>query len=182
MLLYFSYYSDSFSWCLPMFVLVLQGAYSNTMATWISSCGDLRFFTLYFWDKLHFHVLCHFFESLLCSQIHGPWSLKGLSDLLVLVHRLWYWPTSLWNCVEKLFLKYCFDLSTLGADIIPLPLSHGQWHSSSHHRWELLGNYPVFTVVMVIYHYVERTWRILVTPDFLYNTYDHEKTLSRWTS
>ena len=50
------------------------------------------------------------------------------------------------------------------------------------HRWELLGNYPVFTVVMLIYHYVERTWRILVTPDFLYNIYDHEKTLSRWTS
>ena len=25
------------------------------------------------------------------------------------------------------------------------------------HRWELPGNYPVFTVVMVIYHYVERT-------------------------
>ena len=35
-----------------------------------------------------------------------------------------------------------------------------------HHRWELPGNYPVFTVVMVIYHYVERIWRILVTPVF----------------
>ena len=23
-------------------------------------------------------------------------------------------------------------------------------------RWELTGNYPVFTMVMVIYHYVER--------------------------
>ena len=34
------------------------------------------------------------------------------------------------------------------------------------HRWELPGNYPVFTVVMVIYHYFERIWRILVTPDF----------------
>ena len=34
------------------------------------------------------------------------------------------------------------------------------------HRWELPGNYPVFTVVMVIYHYVERIWRILVTPIF----------------
>ena len=31
-----------------------------------------------------------------------------------------------------------------------------------HHRWVLPGNYPVFTVVMVIYHYVERIWRILV--------------------
>ena len=34
------------------------------------------------------------------------------------------------------------------------------------HRWELLGNYPVFTVAMVIYHYVERIWRIIVTPVF----------------
>ena len=32
------------------------------------------------------------------------------------------------------------------------------------HRWELPGNYPVFNVVMVIHHYVERIWRILVTP------------------
>ena len=42
------------------------------------------------------------------------------------------------------------------------------------HIWELLDNYPVFTVLMVIYHYVERTWRILITPDFLYNIYNHE--------
>ena len=34
------------------------------------------------------------------------------------------------------------------------------------HRWELPGNYPGFTVVMLIYHYVERIWRILVTPIF----------------
>ena len=37
------------------------------------------------------------------------------------------------------------------------------------HRWELPGNYPVLTVVMVIYHYVERILRILVTPSFSYN-------------
>ena len=36
-----------------------------------------------------------------------------------------------------------------------------QWH-----RWALPGNYPVFTVVMVIYHYVEIFWRIIVTPEF----------------
>ena len=34
-------------------------------------------------------------------------------------------------------------------------------------RWELPGNCPVFTVVMEIYHYVERIWRILVTPNTL---------------
>ena len=43
------------------------------------------------------------------------------------------------------------------------------------HIWESPGNYPVFTVVMVIYHYVERIWRILVTPNFPYNINDHEK-------
>ena len=35
---------------------------------------------------------------------------------------------------------------------------------------ELPGNYPIFTVVMAIYHYIERIWRILVTP-ILYITY-----------
>ena len=34
------------------------------------------------------------------------------------------------------------------------------------HIWELLGNSPVFTALMVIYHYVERTWRIIVNPNF----------------
>ena len=43
------------------------------------------------------------------------------------------------------------------------------------HRWELLGNYPVFTTVMVIYHYVERIWIIVVTPNISYNIYDHDK-------
>ena len=34
------------------------------------------------------------------------------------------------------------------------------------HRWEIMGNYPVFTGVMVIYHCFERIWIILVTPNF----------------
>ena len=46
------------------------------------------------------------------------------------------------------------------------------------HRWELPGNYPVFTVAMVIYHYVERIWRILITPILIYNIYDHLYILS----
>ena len=45
-------------------------------------------------------------------------------------------------------------------------------------RWELQVNYPVFTVVTVIYHYVERIWRILVTPNLLYNI-KNEYILSR---
>ena len=43
------------------------------------------------------------------------------------------------------------------------------------HIWKLPGNYPVFNAVMVIYHYVERIWRTIITPNFLYNIYDHKK-------
>ena len=32
--------------------------------------------------------------------------------------------------------------------------------------WELLGNYPVFIAVMVIYHCIERVWGIVVTLNF----------------
>ena len=32
----------------------------------------------------------------------------------------------------------------------------------------------IFTVVMVIYHNIERIWRIIVTPNFLYDIYNHE--------
>ena len=42
----------------------------------------------------------------------------------------------------------------------------GTLTTPSDHRWELSGNHPVFTVVMVIYHYVERIWIIIVTPIF----------------
>ena len=28
---------------------------------------------------------------------------------------------------------------------------------------------------MEVYHYIETIWRIIVTPDFLYNIYDNEK-------
>ena len=41
------------------------------------------------------------------------------------------------------------------------------------HRWELLVNYPVFTMVMVIYHYVEKIVELLLHPIFPYNIYDH---------
>ena len=42
-------------------------------------------------------------------------------------------------------------------------------------RWELPGNYPVFTMLMVIYHYVERIGELLLPPIFLYNIYGNEK-------
>ena len=61
----------------------------------------------------------------------------------------------------------------------PLPFSSTPIYFStpSHNRWELPDNYPVSTVVMVIYNYVERTWIIIVTPNFcitymIMNKYD----------
>ena len=52
--------------------------------------------------------------------------------------------------------------------------------STWYHRWELTINHPIFTMVMAIYHYVERIWIILVTPNFSYNIYDNENKLSGW--
>ena len=40
--------------------------------------------------------------------------------------------------------------------------------SLSGHRWEFSGN-TIFTLAMVIYHYVEKIWRIIVTPNYLHN-------------
>ena len=34
------------------------------------------------------------------------------------------------------------------------------------HIWKLTGNSPVLNLLMMIYHYVERIWRIIVTPNF----------------
>ena len=42
-----------------------------------------------------------------------------------------------------------------------------RYNTPTPHGWELPGNYPVFTMVMVIWNYVERIWRILVTLNFL---------------
>ena len=78
-------------------------------------------------------------------------------------------------CVDhfKQWQRYAYpreQLKTPAEGVMAVPVRH----STAHHRCELLGNYPVFNVVMVIYHYVEIIWRILVTPNFLYNIYNHE--------
>ena len=40
--------------------------------------------------------------------------------------------------------------------------------------WRLLGNYPVFTTLMVIYHYVEIIGEFLLPSIFSCNIYNHE--------
>ena len=57
---------------------------------------------------------------------------------------------------------------------VGLALSYPINTAHENHRWELPGNYPVLSMVVVIYHYVERIWRILVTPNFLHNIYNQE--------
>ena len=48
-------------------------------------------------------------------------------------------------------------------------------YSVALHGGHLMVTYPIFAVVMVIYHYIERIWRILITPNFFYDIYDREK-------
>ena len=73
--------------------------------------------------------------------------------------------------------RHKFGKDIYRGKVIPV-LRYLKGHPESGHRWELPGNYPVFTVVMVIYHYVERICRITVTPIFKYNIYDHQYILS----
>ena len=37
--------------------------------------------------------------------------------------------------------------------------------SQVRYRWELPGNYPVFTMEIVISNYVDRIWRVVVAPN-----------------
>ena len=72
------------------------------------------------------------------------------------------------------FTTTLLDLFAMYTDIETIIQYDPKKYITSEHRWELPGNYPVFTVVMVISHYVERIWRILVTPILIYNIYDHK--------
>ena len=57
----------------------------------------------------------------------------------------------------------CYE-GSLAFHIIYVPLSN-LWDMKSH-RWELPSNYPIFTVVMAIYHFFERIWIIIINPNF----------------
>ena len=78
--------------------------------------------------------------------------------------------------VDTLHLDHSYHLQFLMIDkhcivfTVVFMFSLTDRHNMNEHRWELPGNYPEFTVVMVIYHYVERIWRILFPPIF-YKTY-----------
>ena len=103
------------------------------------------------------HILIH-----VCLLQHQPLQRLPFRDQKIL-------PCDLQGSSSALLSQYMHNLISIWkkhrSDI-----SH-----PGHHRWELPGNYPVFSMVMVIYHYVEIIWRILITPDFLYNIYNYEK-------
>ena len=58
-------------------------------------------------------------------------------------------------------------------------MAHSMSLNNRIHRFELPGNCPVFTVVMVICHYIEIIGEFLLPPIRLYNIYDHHKILFR---
>ena len=98
---------------------------------------------------------------------------SNISENVIIVLRLvWNLSWTMRNMRQnKTTTTWCTWLSLLNV-----------WGHFSHticqhillHRWEVPSNHPVFSVVLVIYHYNERIWRILVAPYFLYNIYDHE--------
>ena len=67
----------------------------------------------------------------------------------------WYSPAPHSIVLLEIFISIHIVVSTY----LPIIISY----LPAVHRWELPGNYLVFTVVMVIYHYIERIQIILVT-------------------
>ena len=70
-----------------------------------------------------------------------------------------------WNNTSKMWIKRYImkKMDTFAVHVA----QHFNQKLTPQHRWELPGNCPVFTMVMVIFHYVEIIWRTLVTPHFL---------------
>ena len=68
--------------------------------------------------------------------------------------------------LTQLFQTHSFVLSVqLSLIILQYYLLKGRQFTQGH-RWILPGNYPIFAVLMLIYHYIEKIWRIIITPDF----------------
>ena len=87
---------------------------------------------------------------------------------------VWYHPTGIANILSLSRAIKIFTITYVSANGNEFRMHKKMERKGcSAHRWGLPGNYPVFTVVMVIYHYVERIWRIIVTPILIYNIYDH---------
>ena len=62
----------------------------------------------------------------------------------------------------RLMSSWCIDLTSIKSWLFHLTKNLTCYF----HIWKFPGNYPVFTVVMVICHYVEIIWRILFLPAF----------------
>ena len=79
-----------------------------------------------------------------------------ITDLLTAWHHFW-------RTIKLFKFKYIVILSNREKLVqIASPRQTSKYVPRHVHRWELPGNYPVFTVVMVIYHYVERICTFLL--------------------
>ena len=108
---------------------------------------------LQFLNVLRQHKYCW------CSHTWWRWCGAKFCVGGILCGRGYYCLLQRWMCI--------FSDNLLGVSwkigqshLVGRPLARGQY------MWELPGNYPVFTTVLVIYHYVERIWRIIVTRYF----------------
>ena len=113
----------------------------------------------------------------LCTAVDMGMTITNLWKLFTYVVNRDHYEKSIGirELLEQLYLNF-FDTNS-SADTGTLARNTPSRYevneeSTCRHTWELPSNYPVFTVVMVIYYYVDRTWRFIVTPDFLYNIYD----------
>ena len=113
-------------------------------------------------------ILYHEFE------IYYVFRITHYRDIITLVWVelwmiIWIFLLKLRIIFFAIFFELFFPFILSCSCIIYLPIYIMIFFPVVRHIWELLGNYSVIIMVMVIYHYVEKFWRILVTTNFLYN-------------
>ena len=142
-------------------------------------------------QKFYFHFICYFISGFFTHTVFTK-VLSNVSQyelilviLLSQIHTMQRWFT-VKHWVYVTFLKPLFCVQNVGDTLSENFIQPLMCSSSCHflqnlmlplrrvcvsfgaplgHSWELPTNYPVFTVLMVMYHYVDILWRILVTPN-----------------
>ena len=101
----------------------------------------------------------HFFWDVV---IHNS---PGVASYDTTMPRLYRWG-SIGGVISAAYKTYVDNLRSISAiQSLAKKATHHVGNTMGH-RCELPDNYPVFVMVMVIYHYVERIWIILITPNF----------------
>ena len=113
------------------------------------------------------HLLLH---ASLLSLVYTEQADPNIALIVTVLSSTALPDTSPWYYKSQCIVRPCFGGGQYTPRSHPSPLLPAP---PQQHRWELPGNYPVFTVIMLIYHYIEKIWRILVTPNLFYNIYNH---------